>query len=74
MTNLMMPPRSAIRWPLTGNHDGWGRFGRPTGVRVHLMGGSHVEFGPWGLRREVTIYDEIAVWKQILLQTEFKPD
>lgn len=66
----LMSPRSAIRWSLTGAHEGWGAFGRPTGARVHVMGVSHVEFGPWGLRREVTIYDEIAIWKQILLQTE----
>lgn len=66
----MMSPRSAIRWSLTGRHDGWGRFGKPTGVPVHIMGVSHVEFGPWGLRRETTLFDEIAIWKQILLQTE----
>ncbi len=66
----LLSPRSAIRWSLTGKHDGWGHFGPPTGVPVHVMGVSHVEFGPWGLRREVTIYDEIAIWKQILLQTE----
>jgi hypothetical protein len=31
------------------------------------MGVSHVEFGPYGIRRDVTLFDEIAVWKQILL-------
>ncbi len=66
----LMPPRSAIRWSLTGRHEGWGSFGRPTGADVHVMGVSHVEFGPWGLRREITLFDEIAIWKQILLQTE----
>ena len=30
---------------------------------------SHAEFGPRGLRREYVLYDEVAVWKQILLQT-----
>lgn len=66
----LMAPRSAIRWSLTGRHEGWGRFGAPSGAEVHVMGVSHVEFGPWGLRREVTLFDEIAIWKQILLQTE----
>lgn len=66
----LMPPRSAIRWSLTGCHDGWGHFGRPTGTPVHVMGVTHAEFGPRGLRREFTIYDEIAIWKQILLQTQ----
>jgi hypothetical protein len=33
------------------------------------MGMTHAEFGPWGLRREYTLYDEVALWKQIILQT-----
>lgn len=63
----MLSPRAAIRWSLDGLHDGWGTFGRPTGARVHVMGMSHAEFGPWGLRREFTLYDEVAIWKQILM-------
>ena len=62
-------PRSAIRWSLTGRHEGWGRYGAPTGAVIHVMGVSHVEFGPRGLRRETTIFDDIAIWKQILMQT-----
>ena len=65
----LMPPRAALRWSLRGRHDGWGQFGRPTGADVYLMGASHAEFGPWGLRREYAIYDEVAIWKQILLKT-----
>lgn len=65
----LLSPRSAIRWSLTGTHDGWGRYGSPTGARVHVMGVSHAEFGPRGLRREITLFDDTAVWKQILLQT-----
>ena len=65
----MLGPRSAIRWSLTGKHEGYGRYGAPTGAEVHVMGVSHVEFGPWGLRRETTLIDDIAIWKQILLQT-----
>lgn len=68
MEGGLMPPRAAIRWSLDGTHDGWGTFGRPTGVRVHVMGMCHAEFGPRGLRREWALYDEIAIWKQILLQ------
>jgi hypothetical protein len=64
----MMPPRAAVRWSLWGKHDGWGVFGRPTGAEVYVLGISHAEFGPWGLRREWTIYDETAVWTQIALQ------
>ena len=64
-----MPPRAAVRWSLDGTHDGWGAFGRPTGAPVHVMGITHAEFGPRGLRREWTLIDETAVWKQILLAT-----
>ena len=67
--DAMLGPRSAIRWSLTGKHEGYGRYGPPTGAEVHVMGVSHVEFGPWGLRRETTLIDDIAIWKQILLQT-----
>ena len=65
----MMSPRAAIRWSLTGKHDGWGAFGKPTGAEVHVMGISHVEFGPWGIRREYTLFDETSVWKQIAMKT-----
>ncbi|UWQ15118.1 ester cyclase [Aliiroseovarius sp. M344] len=65
----MLSPRAALRWSLDGTHDGWGSFGKPTGKRVHVFGMSHAEFGPWGLRRECALYDEIAIWKQILMQT-----
>jgi predicted ester cyclase len=65
----LMPARAALRWSLTGKHDGWGVFGRPTGAEVHVMGISHAEFGPWGLRREYTLFDETAIWKQIALKT-----
>lgn len=67
MEEDMRPPRAAVRWSLEGKHDGWGAFGRPTGAWVHVMGMSHAEFGPWGLRREWALYDEVAIWKQILL-------
>lgn len=62
-------PRAAVRWSLTGKHDGWGMFGTPTGADVHVMAMSHAEFGPWGLRREYVLFDETAIWKQILLKT-----
>jgi hypothetical protein len=65
----MMSPRAAIRWSLTGKHDGWGAFGKPSGADIHVMGISHVEFGPWGIRREYTLFDETSVWKQIAMKT-----
>jgi len=61
------PDRAALRWSLDGRHDGHGRFGPPTGAPVHVMGFTHAEFGPRGLRREWSLWDEVAIWKQILL-------
>jgi hypothetical protein len=63
----MMSPRAAVRWSLWGRHTGWGAFGPPTGAMVYVLGITHAEFGPWGLRREYTLFDETAIWKQILL-------
>ncbi|MBK9082509.1 MAG: ester cyclase [Rhizobiales bacterium] len=70
----MMPPRAALRWSLTGKHSGWGAFGAPSGAHVHVMGIGHAEFGPFGadagtLRREWVVFDETAIWKQIVLKT-----
>lgn len=69
-----MPPRAALRWSLHGTHSGWGTFGAPTGAEVYLLGISHAEFGELiggqiTLRREWALFDETAVWKQILLHT-----
>lgn len=69
-----MAPRAAVRWSLTGTHDGWGAFGEPTGAEVHVMGITQAEFGSLGvaparLRREWTLIDETAIWKQIVLHT-----
>ena len=70
----MMPPRAALRWTLHGKHEGWGAFGVPTGAEVFILGASHAEFGALvggepKLRREWTLFDETAIWKQILLAT-----
>ena len=75
----LMPPRAALRWSLHGKHAGWGRFGCPSGAEVYVLGITHAEFGPFGspgwgpsgssVRREFTLFDETAIWKQILLHT-----
>ena len=72
--DALMPPRAAVRWSLHGKHSGWGRFGGPSGAEVYVLGITHAEFGAfgaqgWGLRREFTLFDETAIWKQILLHT-----
>ena len=62
-----LAPRAALRWSLHGTHSGWGAFGEPSGAEVYVMGISHAEFGPRGLRREWIMVDDTAIWKQILL-------
>ena len=69
-----MPLRSAIRWSLHGKHDGSGYFGAPTGADIYILGISHAEWGELiggqvTLRREWTLFDETAIWKQILLHS-----
>ena len=61
------PDRAALRWSLSGKHSGWGAFGAPSGAEVYVLGISHAEFGPNGLHREYVLFDETAIWKQILL-------
>lgn len=67
--DVACPPRAAVRWSLHGKHDGWGLFGEPTHADVYVLGISHAEFGPNGLRREYILLDETAVWKQLALKT-----
>ena len=62
-------PRAAVRWNLKGKQYGWGVFGETTGSDLYGMGVTHAEFGPWGLRREYTLFDETALWKQIIIKT-----
>lgn len=68
-----MPPRAALRWSLEGKHDGRGVFGKPTGADVYIMGMAHAEYGALvkgmpKIRKEYVLYDEVAIWKQILLK------
>lgn len=60
------PPRAALFFALDGLHEGHGYFGAPTGKPVYIMGAAHAEFGPYGIRREWVLFDEIAIWLQIL--------
>jgi predicted ester cyclase len=61
----LMPARAALRWSLSGKHEGWGAFGAPSGAELYVMGITHAEFGPWGVRREWSLFDAAAVWMQI---------
>jgi predicted ester cyclase len=60
------PARVALRWSLTGEHRGRGRFGEPTGKPIYIMGINHAEIRDGQVTAEWVLIDEIAVWKQIL--------
>ncbi len=60
---------SSHRIYCTATHEGPGMFGAPTGAEVYIMAITHAEFGRSDLRREWTLIDETAIWKQILLAT-----
>jgi hypothetical protein len=64
----MLSPRAAVRWSLYGKHEGWGMFDQPSGANVYIMGFTHAEFGPYGLRKEFTLFDPVSIWKQIYMQ------
>ena len=68
----LLPPRAAIRWSLMGRHEGWGMFDMPTGVEIYVMGATHAEFGPYGLRREFTLFDPVSIWKQIFMKIDLE--
>ncbi|MFW2589681.1 ester cyclase [Sagittula sp. SSi028] len=62
-------PQASARWSLRGRHDGFGTFGPPSGAEVLVMGMTQVSFGPEGVLRDWTLFDPVAVWRQILLST-----
>jgi len=61
--------KAAIRWSLVGTHSGKGNFGNPSNTPVYVMGISHAEFGPRGIKNEWVLFDETIIWKQILMKT-----
>ena len=63
------PKKAAVRWALVGSHSGKGNFGDPSHAQVYIMGISHAEFGPRGIKNEWVLFDETMIWKQILMKT-----
>ena len=55
----------AVRWSLAGTHDGHGLYGPPTGRPVWIMAVSHWRIEGGVIARDVTIFDEIALMRQI---------
>ncbi len=57
--------RVAVRWSLVGTHDGYSKYGDPSGKRVRVLGVSHYWVKDGIFEREWTVFDEIAILTQI---------
>lgn len=55
----------AVRWTLTGTHAGAGVWGEPTGRELLLMAISHYRIRGEAIVEECTVFDELAILRQI---------
>ncbi len=55
----------AVRWSMTGAHQGDGMFGPASGAPVYILGASHWRVINGRIREEWTVFDELAVLRQI---------
>ncbi|MEM1105530.1 MAG: ester cyclase [Pseudomonadota bacterium] len=55
----------ALRWSAAGIHGGDGRYGPASGAPVYLLGVSHFRVMNGRVREEVTLWDDLAVRRQI---------
>lgn len=53
------------RWTLCGKHATSKTFGQGTGTPLHIMGISHYRVVNGRIAEEWTVFDEVAIWKQI---------
>ena len=61
-------PRASIRWFLEGVHcKDSENYGKKTNSKLFFMGINHVELNQDGVIREWVLFDEVAIWKQILM-------
>ena len=63
-------PRASIRWFLEGIHSKESKdYGEKTNSKLFIMGINHVELNLDGVIREWVLFDEVAIWKQILMNS-----
>lgn len=55
----------AVRWRLAGHHAGPALYGAPSGEDVMILGVTHWTVRGGTIREEVTVFDEIALLRQI---------
>ena len=56
----------AVRWSLAGHHTGkGGLYGVPSGAPVYILGASHWRIIKGRIHQDVTVWDDVAVRRQI---------
>ncbi|MEO0613096.1 MAG: ester cyclase [Pseudomonadota bacterium] len=55
----------AVRWSLAATHNGDGLFGPATGAPIYILGASHWRLINGRIREEWTVFDEVALLRQI---------
>ena len=55
----------SVRWSLAGHHTGAGLYGKPSGAPVYILGITHWRVINSRIREEVTVWDDVAVRRQI---------
>ena len=62
-------PKASIRWFLEGNHSkDTEEFGEKSNKNIFIMGINHTEIIDGNVIREWVLFDEVAIWKQILMK------
>ena len=60
--------KASIRWFLDANHSNkTSDFGEATNKNIFIMGINHAEISDGKVIREWVLFDEVAIWKQILM-------
>ena len=58
----------SVRWFLEGEHAYESdEYGKASNKKIFIMGINHAEFNNNSIIREWVLFDEVAIWKQILL-------
>ena len=55
----------AVRWELTGTHDGAALYGKPTGESCYILAVTHWRIEGGLIADEVTVFDEVALMRQM---------
>ncbi|MFT5196374.1 MAG: putative ester cyclase, partial [Candidatus Promineifilaceae bacterium] len=63
--------RAATRWTMRGTHKGPGVYGEPTGKQIQIIGVTHHLIVDGKFVQEWTVFDELALLKQIAVPTYY---